>query len=116
MIETIAKIESTFLGIEDHGILTCSIGLNYGHSAQGFGQYSWDQRMPDGSYKGSPLIAIFIRKVLEVAGVDQWEKLVGKTIFALHNDGDPYGLVRGIKSLPTEGNREFVFDTIMNDK
>lgn len=35
--EVIAKIESTWLGYEDHGIFSLNVGFTYGPSAQGTG-------------------------------------------------------------------------------
>ena len=79
MNETIknARITSTRLGIESHGILTAFILLDLeGGSAQGFGGYQFDYNpcsgrvyVPQGSH--------FIRRVLDVVGVDNWEDLPG---------------------------------------
>ena len=63
-----AKITSTFLGREDHGIPTCFVHLDYGSSAQGFGGY--DLRFP--SYGID-----FITKILSTLEVASWEKLPG---------------------------------------
>jgi hypothetical protein len=73
-----ARIASTRLGIEDHGILTAYIILDLeGGSGQGFGGYQFDfyprsgrVHLPQGSH--------FIRRVLEVIGADYWEELPGK--------------------------------------
>jgi hypothetical protein len=65
-----AKIDSTTLGFEDHGIFTAFLHLNYGGSAQGFGGYSYQGLM---SYK-------FLDGVLKTVGVDNWEDLPGKYI------------------------------------
>ena len=66
-----AKITSVQLGFEGHGILTAFLHLDYGDSsAQGFGGYSLD----------SWACAVFVRRVLEVVGVDNWEDLKGQTV------------------------------------
>ena len=39
-----AIITGTYLGIEDHGILTFWLYLDYGGSGQGFGGYQLDNR------------------------------------------------------------------------
>lgn len=67
MIDENAIIESTMLGIEGHGIMTCFLNLNYGCSAQGFGGYSL------GGAKGVE----FLRKILETLEVETWEELKG---------------------------------------
>lgn len=66
-----AIIESTSLGYEGHGIMTCFLYLKYGgSSAQGFGGYN---------LKGEFGMK-FIEEVLKIVGVDSWEKLPGKYI------------------------------------
>ena len=70
MKEFNAKIESTMLGIEDHGIMTFFINLTMDRSGQSFGGYC---------LKGDKSIEA-VRKVLETVGVDKWEDLKGKYI------------------------------------
>lgn len=91
-----AKIRSTMLGVEDHGIMTCSISLDYGGMVQGFGGYGFDEphkteAEPFGR-RGTAYGCEFIRRVLVVVGVDCWEDLKGKHVRAVI-DG---GLVRKI--------------------
>ncbi len=68
-----ARIDSTMLGIEGHGIMTCMIGLDYGGSHQGFGGYGFDQQKEKGNYDagrvGTVYGCTFILRVLEVVGV-----------------------------------------------
>jgi len=79
-----AKIESTFLGIEDHGIFTASIMLDYGkYGVQGFGQH--DLSFKDYGIK-------YLRSVLEVLEVDQWEDLIGVNVRAKIKDGMIIGI------------------------
>jgi hypothetical protein len=67
-----ARVQKTMLGIEDHGILTAFLYLDFGHASQGFGGYSFDQREPKTERViGSRFGAEFIRRVLE------WERLPG---------------------------------------
>jgi hypothetical protein len=78
-----AVIIGTMLGIEDHGILTCYVYLDYGDSGhQGFGGYSLDGPRKDGNGKhlgrfGSAFGMEFIRRLLDTLGVETWEKLKG---------------------------------------
>ena len=76
-----AKIRSTMLGREDHGIMTWMIFIEFDHGACGVGGYALD------SYNRDTKIRVFyaesmesISKVLEVVGVDKWEDLPGKYI------------------------------------
>lgn len=60
------KIVSTFLGIEDHGIPTFMINLDFGGARQGYGRY-------DLRYYGIEIIL----EILKVLEVDSWENLSG---------------------------------------
>ena len=64
-----AKIKSTMLGKEDHGIMSFMLYLDYGGSGQGFGGYS----LGGNSYK-------IIKRILEVVGVNSWEDLKGQVV------------------------------------
>lgn len=68
-----AKIDSTFLGIEDHGILTFYIKFNYGYCLQSFGGIALIGQ-------GKSVDIKFLEDLLKVVGVDSWEKLVGKHV------------------------------------
>ena len=59
-----AKIKSTFLGIEDHGIPTFFINLDYGGAGQGYGGY-------DLRYYGIEIIL----EILKTLEADSWENL-----------------------------------------
>ena len=62
-----AKIVSTMLGFEDHGIMTCYLYLDYDGSGQGFGGYAL----------GGEFGIEFIKKILKTLEVDKWEDLAG---------------------------------------
>jgi len=63
--------------------LSAWLTLDYGGSCQGFGGYilyvpaDWKHHGESGNYAGH-----FIYRCLEIAGVTDWSKLVGKTIRA----------------------------------
>lgn len=78
---THAMITDTFLGREDHGIFTFYIGLQADSYYISFGGYELDE------YDGRSRKRVFTNKglkaisdVLEVVGVDNWEKLKGRQI------------------------------------
>lgn len=73
-----ARIASTMLGIEDHGIMTYFLHLDYDGSGQGAGGYSLG---------GTRFGPAYLRKIIETVGVDKWESLPGKYIRveATHN-------------------------------
>ena len=95
-----AIIERTMLGYEDHGILTCFLYLVQTGSGQGFGGYVLDD-IPKknergdrvGDRRSSILCGFWIKRILEVVGVDKWEALVGKHIRV---DGTNFGTITGI--------------------
>ena len=79
-----ARIRSTRLGVEDHGILTAYIDLDYGGSGQAFGGYAFDAPVKvNGEFshrEGTAYGMEFIRRVLVTLGVESWEKLPGTPI------------------------------------
>jgi len=78
-----ARIQSTMLGYEDHGILTCFLYLEYGGSGQGFGGYALDAYVKEAKERIAGAYGLrFITSVLKVVGVTQWEDLPGKHIRA----------------------------------
>ncbi len=122
----IAKIKSTMLGIEDHGILSCMIQVEYGGgSGQGIGGYCLDAplRGADGKFikrVGTAYGMEFVARIMRACGVSKWEKLVGRTIFVLQNlpeGASALGTsnVVGIENLPTEPGERFVFADLLND-
>lgn len=68
-----ARIRSTTLGYEDHGIFTCMLYLDREIGEQGFGGYGLTMVGTDYGLK-------FIQEILNTVGVDNWEDLRGKYI------------------------------------
>lgn len=100
MEEQIAKIESTDLGPEHYWEFAVNISFSYGAGGgQGTGFLNIS----------GPKGAEFLRRLLWACGTDRWEKLVGRTVYVLR---DEQGFIRGVKPLPTEPGREFIFETI----
>lgn len=100
MIEKIAKIESTTLGYEDHGIPSFMLNMSFGTNNQGFGNR--DLR----SWGTDILFAI-----MDACGVRSWEEVKGRTVLALYDEGGYFPI--GIKPLPTERGTGFI---IVDDK
>ena len=82
-----ARITSTMLGIEDHGIMSFSLSLDYGGSGQCAGGYALDEPIKDekghfvkriGTAAGTKIIM----EILQVVGVGSWEALKGQHIRA----------------------------------
>ena len=72
-----AIIKSAEIEIEDHGLLTAWLLLDYGDSsAQGFGGFCLYNK----NFRGKDRAGHFIQRILEVVGVKKWNNLAGKTI------------------------------------
>jgi hypothetical protein len=72
-----AVITDAIIEIEDHGLLSVYVVLDYGSSAQVFGRGVY---APKSGMNGKNYAGHFIYRVLEVAGVCKWEQLKGKTV------------------------------------
>jgi hypothetical protein len=77
-----ARITSTSLGYEDHGIMTAFVYLEGDGWGVGFGGYALDGYDKDARQRwaANGFGLEFIRAVMRVAGVEQWEKLPGKVV------------------------------------
>jgi hypothetical protein len=90
-LETVnARVKSTSFGIEDHGVLSFMIHLEWRGGGQGLGGYALDYHVgytkdADGDNDqeiragfGPGLIAM--RRIMEVVGVEKWEQLPGTLV------------------------------------
>lgn len=75
-----ARIEDTFLGREDHGILTFTIGLNTDRYMCQYGGFSLDRTASDGTHEYYPAGLEAISKLIEVVGARSWEDLRGRLV------------------------------------
>lgn len=122
----IAKAKSTMLGVEDHGILTCFVHMDMGGSGQGAGGYSLDGNIKHTIFRGKydagegadwGRVGLsygmeFVRRMILAFGVDNWEDIPGRTVFVLRDKGAGFGTIKGIRPLPTEGGKEFIFEDL----
>lgn len=106
----IAKVTKTFLGVEDHGILTAFLDLEYGGgSGQGAGGYALDTYDAEKECRVATVACgVFVAGILRACGVDAWEKLPGRTVYAIIVDN----MVIGLRPLPTEYGAEFMFSEL----
>ena len=83
MIEEKNSIIETVRFETERGCLSAWVFLDYGGSGQGFGGFAL--YLPKGwkhHNSSRPFAGHFIWRVLEIAGVDDWNKLPGKTVRA----------------------------------
>jgi len=84
-----ARIESTSLGTEDHGIMTYTLYLDYGGSCQGFGGFALDDPPLKGKKDriGVAYGIESVMRILRVVGVEKWEDLPGRYIRVKSKEG-----------------------------
>ena len=82
-----AKIESTMLGYEDHGILTGFLMMDYSGAGQGFG--GWAIGECCGQY---------IKGILDCLNIARWEDIAGTYCRVDIQDG----LIRGIGHITSD--------------
>ncbi len=109
MHRRIAKITNVDLSIEDHGILTLYVHLDYGGSSQGFGGYRLDcfnkeLNQSEGTAAGTD----FIIRILELFNANRLKDLVGKVCYALM-DADSFtaGII-GLAQIEPDGGKQFL--------
>lgn len=95
----LARIESTFLGYEDHGIFTATLNLAV---------RSGGQSTPGYAITGAREPLKFVLELMKACGVSQWEHLPGCRIMALYAD-DRLGMIAGVANIDEPG-RVFIFD------
>lgn len=75
-----AIIESVSLTSDDKGCLSAWIYLDYGGSGQGFGGYALYLPKSFTHHKIEGTAGHFIYRCMEIAGVESWDKMKGKSI------------------------------------
>lgn len=92
-----AIIAAAKLGFEEKGGLDCWVFLDYGGTGQGFGGLSL--YLPKG-FKHFNLMSPaghFIYRTMEVAGVEKWNELVGKSVRVKRSWGKVFALGNIVK-------------------
>lgn len=75
-----AIIEDARITSDDHGLLSAWLTLDYGGCGQGFGGYALYLPKSFDHHKLESVAGHFIWRCMEIAGVEEWSKLKGKTI------------------------------------
>lgn len=103
----LASVESTHLGYEDHGIGTAILtftgpGWRQANEPRGLSDYDKETKRQRGTAYGFDVVL----RVIEVLGVDAWEKIAGKRVYVLRVDGR--GPIVGIAN-PDKPERHLLF-------
>ena len=75
-----AIIESVVLEKGDRGVLQCWLHLSYGCSGQGFGGYALSLPKSCTHHEMKSFAGHFIFRCMEIADVEDWSKMKGKSI------------------------------------
>jgi hypothetical protein len=75
-----AVIEKVTLDFADRGLLTAWLHLNYGGTCQGFGGFSLYLPKSWKHHNINSPAGHFIFRCMEIAGVEDWSKMQGRTI------------------------------------
>ena len=75
-----AVIESVAITNDYHGLLSAWLHLDYGGSGQGFGGFALYLPKSFKHHNIESVAGHFIWRVMEIAGVNRWDQLKGKTI------------------------------------
>lgn len=110
LYKTLGKVNYAKLYIEDHGILTLNIDIDFGSSGQGFGGYSLDSynkkiERREGTASGMD----FVIEVLKLFNVSSLDEIKGKPVYALKEKKDGWDLpIVGLQTPEFDGGRRFL--------
>ena len=107
----LARVTSADLYIEDHGILTVLVMLDFGSSGQGFGGYALDEWSEEDRRRvGTAAGADFVLRLLSVFGAESLSKLKGRMVYAL-TESDAFGAkIIGIQMTEPDGGAKFLIE------
>lgn len=109
----IGTIKRTTLGIEDHGIMSAMLHVEWKGGGIGVGGYTLDEPRKDDDGKhigrfGSAFGLDHLMQIIETVGVGNWEALPGKQVIVLFKDGGGWGATAcGIAGLTNERVLDF---------
>jgi hypothetical protein len=110
----IGTITSTRLGMEDHGITTASLTVEWAGGGVSVGGFALDtvadKTAGDYSRRGTAYGLDHILRILEAVGVERWERLVGEQVIVLFEGRSAWGAQSvGIAST-TDDSKVFVME------
>jgi len=88
-----AVIERAEITTGDRGFLDCWLQLDYGGTGQGFGGYALYLPPSFDHHSVMSVAGHHIFRIMEIAGVEKWSELIGKTI-RVKTKGDWGGILQ----------------------
>ena len=111
MFERIGKIESTMLGTEKHGIMSFDLVFDFGGIGQVFGGYCLDTYDEEQKTRVATIAGMdLIMGILKACGIEKWEDIKGKIMYALYDKDGWEQTIKGIKALPFESGGTFLIE------
>jgi hypothetical protein len=108
-IKKLAKVASVKLHIEDHGILTISISLDFGGIHQGFGGYSLDTYDKEKKRRvGTDYGTEWILRLLNLFAVTSLDEIKGRSVYALYEKDEWNAFIEGLEMPEFDGGKRFV--------
>lgn len=104
------------LSIEDHGILTLFVSIDFGGSSQGFGGYSldtWDKKLD--RRVGTSAGMDWILRLLAMFGVSRLEEITGRPVYALKKSDGWNETIIGLLTPDFDGGRSFIIEDWRRD-
>lgn len=80
-----AIIKKARIDMGDRNLLTAWLDLDYGSTGQGFGGYSLYLPKSYTHHELKSYAGHFLFRCMEIAGVETWDSIVGKSIRVKHN-------------------------------
>lgn len=107
----LGKVESVTLLIEDHGILTLMMSINFGGEIQGFGGYALDAPPRDGRgypREGAAAGTDYILRLLRLFQVSCLDEIEGRAVYALRERGTLNDPIIGLELPEFDGGGKFL--------
>ena len=97
MKKQLGKVSGVRLGMEDHGIFTCDITIDFGGTGQGFGGYRLDTyNKVTKKCEGSAAGLDWIMRLMACFGVSNFDHIEGRTVYAIRKE--EYGNIVGLET------------------
>ena len=115
MNKALARISSASLDIQDRGILTFYIHVDYEDGmSQGIGGYALDEYNEElGRRVGTAYGCEVIRQLLVVLNVNNFSEMVGKDIWVLTEGTGLNVKPLGVQTLRADGSKSVIFNDIL---